>query len=126
MKMEREKILIVDDTPANIDVLGAILMSDYDVSVAVSGSMALDIAASPTPPDLILLDIMMPEMDGYEAMYQIKKLNSEMPIIAQTAFALLEEKKKCIDLGFDDYIAKPIKLDELMQKIEKQLNFFVF
>ena len=59
----KERILIVDDTPANIDVLGAILTDDYDISVAVNGPMALDIANSSTPPDLILLDIMMPEMD---------------------------------------------------------------
>lgn len=63
----------------------------------------------------------MPIMDGYESMLLIKKLRPKLPIIAQTAFALLEEQNRCLELGFNDYISKPIKSEELFQKIELHL-----
>lgn len=124
MKMEREKILIVDDTPANIDVLGAILMSDYDVSVAVNGSMALDIAASPAPPDLILLDIMMPEMDGYEVARQLKsnKRTRQIPVIFVTAKIEEEDEAFGFQVGGVDYIRKPVNASVTLARIKSQLE----
>jgi PAS domain S-box-containing protein len=116
-------ILIAEDEDLNFRVLQiALSKTGANIIRAATGVEAVNTFNAQKDIHIILMDIQMPEMDGYEAMFQIKKVNSSMPIIAQTAFALLEEKKKCIDMGFDDYIAKPIKLDELMQKIEKHLQ----
>lgn len=84
---KKERILIVDDTPANIDVLGAVLMPDYEISVAVSGPMALEIMDSGLNPDLVLLDVMMPEMDGYEVARRLKSKaeTRDIPVIFVTA-----------------------------------------
>ncbi len=72
--------------------------------------------------DLILMDIKMPGMNGFEATAEIKKIKSEIPIIAQTAYTLAEEKEKCLAVGCDDYIAKPIDRKLLLEKINKFLD----
>ena len=121
---QKEKILIVDDTPANIDVLGAILMDDYDISVAVTGAMALDIARSKNPPDLILLDIMMPEMDGYEVAQKLKSdhATSQIPIIFVTAKIEDSDEAFGFELGAVDYIRKPVTPKVAMARIKSQLE----
>ena len=68
------------------------------------------------------MDIQMPVMDGYEASHQIKLLNSSVPIIAQTSYAMANEKEKCIDAGCDDYITKPLDLDQLLSLINKFIS----
>lgn len=121
---EKERILIVDDTPANIDVLGAILTEDYDISVAVNGPMALDIATSPTPPDLILLDIMMPEMDGYEVARQLKANNrtQQIPIIFVTAKIEDQDEAFGFEIGAVDYIRKPVNPPVTLARVKSQLE----
>ncbi len=120
----KQRILIVDDTPANIDVLGAMLMDHYEISVAVNGPMALEIADAEIPPDLILLDIMMPGMDGYEVARQLKltPVTREIPIIFVTA--KIEEKDEAFGftLGAVDYIRKPVSTSVTLARIKSQLE----
>ncbi len=121
---EKDRILIVDDTPANIDVLGAILSDEFDISVAVNGSMALDIAKSDSPPDLILLDIMMPEMDGYEVAKHLKSRHStqKIPIIFVTAKIEDTDEALGFQVGAVDYIRKPITPSVTLARIKSQLE----
>ncbi len=117
-------ILIVDDTPANIDVLGAILMPYYEISVAVNGPMALDIVDSGVIPDLVLLDIMMPEMDGYEVCAKLKssRETKDIPIIFLTAKTSAEDIVKGFEAGGVDYITKPFNSTELLARIRTHLE----
>lgn len=117
-----KNILIAEDEDLNFKVLQIALKKTHaSILRANNGVEAVEIAKAESDIHLILMDIQMPMMDGYEAMQTIKKLKPELPIIAQTAFALLEEQQRCIDLGFNDYIAKPIDTTELFRKIEMQL-----
>lgn len=120
----KKKILIVDDTPANIDVLGGILAQDYDISVAISGHMALDIVHSGEPPDLILLDIMMPEMDGYEVAKRLKshQATSHIPIIFVTAKIDDSDEAVGFEAGAVDYIRKPVNAPITLARIKSQLE----
>lgn len=120
----KEKILIVDDTPANIDVLGGILVRDYDISVAISGHMALDIVHSGETPDLILLDIMMPEMDGYEVARRLKadQATSHIPIIFVTAKIDDADEAVGFEVGAVDYIRKPVNAPITLARIKSQLE----
>ncbi|WP_320041196.1 EAL domain-containing protein [uncultured Desulfobacter sp.] len=120
----KEKILIVDDTPANIDVLGGILSRDYDICVAISGHMALDIVNSGEIPDLILLDIMMPEMDGYEVARLLKanQNTNHIPIIFVTAKVEDEDEAAGFEMGAVDYIRKPVNAPITLARIKSQLE----
>ena len=102
-------VLVVDDEPANIDILLGILSPYYHVKVAPSGAIALKIVQQFTP-DLILLDIMMPEMDGFEVCKQLKtdRLLSQIPVIFVTALTQGENEEKGFKLGAVDYITKPV------------------
>lgn len=114
---EGKKLLLVDDDMRNIYSLTAILEDKgFEISVASNGRESLDVLAEDPDKDLILMDIMMPEMDGYEAMAEIRKKEcfSELPIIALTAKAMKGDKKKCIDAGANDYISKPLDTDKLL------------
>jgi PAS domain S-box-containing protein len=118
-----KKILIAEDEDLNFKVLQISLRkTNVDIIRAYNGKEALEIIHHSSDIDLILMDIQMPVMDGYDAMTSIKKIEPNLPIIAQTAFALLEEQKHCLDMGFNDYISKPISTEELFQKIEAQFN----
>ncbi|MCP4118848.1 MAG: EAL domain-containing protein [Desulfobacteraceae bacterium] len=120
----KERILIVDDTPANIDVLGSMLMDHYEISVAVNGPMALEIADADLQPDLILLDIMMPGMDGYEVARQLKSTPAtrEIPIIFVTAKIEEEDEAFGFALGAVDYIRKPVSTSVTLARIKSQLE----
>lgn len=102
-------ILIVDDQPANIHALTRLLKEDYRILVATSGPRALELAAGDTGPDLILLDIMMPDMDGYEVCRRLKNNahTKNIPIIFVTVMGGSEDEAQGLDLGAVDYIAKP-------------------
>ena len=110
MSSEQQTILIVDDTPANIDVLGGILRGHYRIQAALSGPQALVLAQGPRRPDLILLDVMMPEMDGYEVLRRLKgdPVTAAVPVIFVTALADAEDEEKGLRLGAVDYLTKPI------------------
>lgn len=118
----KDTILVVDDTQANIDILLEFL-SDYDVIVALDGMSALDILKEENDIDLILLDVMMPKIDGFEVCSLIKKNKniSEIPIIFITA----KTDEASIEMGFNvggvDYIQKPFKPSELIARVKTQL-----
>ncbi len=107
---EKSTILIVDDTPASIDLLVELLKSDYQVKVASSGQRALDLVFAGLLPDLILLDIMMPGLDGYAVCRRLKAnaATRNIPIIFVTAMSEVEDETKGLELGGADYVTKPI------------------
>jgi putative two-component system response regulator len=121
-QIKNSRILIVDDTPENIDVLVEVL-SSYKRSVATNGEKALQIAGSDNPPDLILLDIMMPGMDGYEVCQKLKseKKTRAIPVIFLTAMADEKSEKKGLALGAVDYITKPISPPIVMERVKNHL-----
>ena len=106
----KPSILVVDDTPANLTLMTGLLQDDYQVRAATSGEKALKIACSENPPDLILLDIMMPEMDGHEVCRRLKadEKTCDIPIIFLTAMSEAEDEEKGLKLGAVDYITKPV------------------
>jgi sigma-B regulation protein RsbU (phosphoserine phosphatase) len=106
----KPSILVVDDTPANLTLMTGLLQDDYQVRAATSGEKALKIACSENPPDLILLDIMMPEMDGHEVCRRLKadEKTQDIPIIFLTAMSEAEDEEKGLKLGAVDYITKPV------------------
>jgi len=119
----KQRILIVDDTPENIDVLVDVL-SDYKRSVASNGKKALEIATAHNSPDLILLDIMMPGIDGYEVCRRLKSAEKtkEIPVIFLTAMTSEESETKGLQLGAVDYITKPISPPIVMQRVKTHLE----
>ncbi len=120
---ENKVILIVEDDPVNYKFLEKVLRkTKAKVLWAEDGKPAIEICRSNQPVDLILMDIEMPEINGHEATKQIKKLNKDIPIIAQTAFAMSPERDKSLKAGCDDFISKPIKVPQLISKIHKYLN----
>ncbi|APE03743.1 two-component system response regulator [Alteromonas mediterranea] len=119
----RFSILVVDDEPANIDILLGILGPFYDVKVAPSGAIALKITQQFTP-DLILLDIMMPGMDGFEVCRQLKsdKLLSRIPVIFVTALSQGENEEKGFELGAVDYITKPVSPSLALARVKTHIS----
>ncbi len=118
-------ILIVDDTPINIHVLAESLRADYRVKIATSGPAALTIAVNPeSRPDLILLDVMMPEMDGYEVCRRLKQepLTRSIPVMFVTAKADIIDEEQGLRLGAADYIAKPINAGIVLQRVRNLLE----
>jgi sigma-B regulation protein RsbU (phosphoserine phosphatase) len=115
-------ILAVDDTPENLDVVKGILARDYVVKVAINGPMALKIVEK-QPPDLILLDVMMPGMDGYEVCRQLKSNpeTSDVPVIFLTAMDQTSDEAHGFSLGAADYIAKPVNPPILKARVQTHL-----
>ncbi|MFQ3585447.1 response regulator [Thermostichus vulcanus] len=117
-------ILLVDDTLENLDVLDELLSEQgYEVRRAINGSMALR-AVEADPPDLILLDIMMPEMDGYQVCEQIKKNEAtwDIPIIFISALSDVFDKVKAFQVGGVDYLSKPFQAEEVLARVKTHLN----
>jgi len=117
-------ILIVDDTPENLSVLGELLQRSYRVRAANSGRRALQIAQSQPTPDLILLDAMMPEMDGYAVLSQLRgnPLTQQIPVIFVTAMDGTEDEEHGLDCGAVDYITKPIRPAIVLARVRTQLE----
>jgi len=117
------RVMIVDDTPTNIKILVNALAEEYELSVATNGRECLD-AVLENPPDLILLDIMMPEMDGYEACTWLKHNDSTcmIPIIFLTAKNEVEDETKGLTLGAVDYITKPFSISIVKNRVKNQLD----
>ncbi|MFI3195411.1 MAG: two-component system response regulator [Methylococcaceae bacterium] len=122
--LPQKTILIVDDTPDNLAVLGELLMPYYKVRIANSGARALASAIIEPLPDLILLDIMMPGMDGYEVLKRLKETpdTREIPVIFITALDQTEDEKEGLALGAVDYISKPIRPPIILARIKGQLD----
>jgi len=118
------RILVVDDTPANIQALAAILKDKgYQISVATNGKQALDVLAK-IRPDLILLDVMMPEMDGFETCRRIKASEEwkQIPVIFLTARTETADIVQGFELGAVDYVAKPFHAHELLARVNTHLT----
>ncbi|WP_269533879.1 two-component system response regulator [Chitinimonas sp. BJYL2] len=122
--LEKPTILIVDDTPENIAVLSALLRDRYKTKVATSGVKALDIAASEPRPDLILLDVMMPELDGYETCQRLKAnpQTADIPVIFLTARTQVEDEELGLQVGAVDYITKPISPPIVLARVRTHLS----
>ncbi len=120
---ESIKILIVDDTPENIDTLGT-LLGNYKRMVALSGEKALALAVKDPKPDLILLDIMMPGIDGYEVCRRLKadKATRNIPIIFLTSKTNREDILKGFEIGAQDYVTKPFDKNELLARVKTQVE----
>ncbi len=111
-------ILVAEDEEVNFRFLEAVLSrTDVQLINAVNGRQAVDLVKNINKIDLILMDIKMPEMNGYDATREIKKIKPDIPIIAQTAFSMKNDREKSLDAGCDDYIPKPIDIQNLMTKI---------
>ena len=122
--MSKKKILVVDDEPTNIRVIGDILSTIYQVKAANSGANALKILDSDSDISLILLDIMMPEMDGYEVCRLIKEKNEtrNIPVIIVSALTSIEEQMQGFEAGAEDYLPKPVNPDILLAKISHAID----
>ncbi|GAB3649491.1 response regulator [Echinicola sediminis] len=123
--LEGKKLLLVDDDMRNIFALSSSLQQHgLKVEIANNGLEALDKLQQTEGIDLVLMDIMMPEMDGYEAMKNIRSGNTykEVPIIALTAKAMKNDREKCIEAGANDYISKPVDMDKLLSLMRVWLS----
>ena len=121
---QRATILVVDDTADNLKLMSGLLKDYYKVKIANNGKKALAIAALDTRPDLILLDIMMPEMDGYEVCRQLKRdpMTRDIPVIFLTAKAEVEDEEMGLRLGAVDYVIKPISPPIVLARVETHLK----
>lgn len=120
----QKTLLLVDDTPENLTVLGEILMPHYRVRVASSGARALAAATTDPRPDLVLLDVMMPEMDGYEVISRLRAdpRTRELPVIFVTALDSTEDEAHGLELGAVDYITKPVRPAIVLARVRGQLE----
>ena len=120
--MNKKRLLIIDDDPRNIFALvNTLKAKSYDCMSCLSAEEALKILASDENVDAILIDMMMPEMDGYDAIPLIKNIPSRAStlVIAVTAQAMTGDKEKCFEAGADDYVSKPINVDKLLIALSK-------
>jgi len=122
--MSDKTVLIVDDTPQNLSILGELLQPLYRVRAANSGERALAIARSDLQPDIILLDVMMPGMDGYEVIRQLKQdeVTRDIPVIFVTALTESSEEQRGLALGAVDYITKPFNPEIVLARVNSQLE----
>lgn len=121
---QRATVLVVDDTVEVIDLLVDLLKGQYRVKAATNGHRALEIAASESPPDLILLDIMMPDLSGYAVCEQLKASPStrHIPVIFLTAMTSTEDERKGLELGAVDFITKPVNPPIVLARVATQLQ----
>jgi putative two-component system response regulator len=124
--LPKQSVLVVDDTPDNIDLLTEVLSDDYRIRVATSGEKALKIVYSDEPPDLILLDIMMPGLSGLEICRRLKANpdRRRIPIIFVTAMTSVEDEKLGLELGAVDYITKPISPPIVRARVRTHLALY--
>jgi putative two-component system response regulator len=119
---DRDTVLVVDDTPANLTLMAHVLNKHYRVQMAVSGAKALEIARR-SPPDVIVLDVMMPEIDGYEVCRQLKAdpATQHVPVIFLTALTRPEDESAAFDAGGADFVTKPFNPVTLQARVRTQL-----
>jgi len=124
--MRRPTVLVADDSPQNIELLSRVLGQDYRVKVATSGEKALKIVYSDEPPDLILLDIMMPDLSGHEVCRRIKSNpdRRRIPVIFVTAMTTIEDESLGLSLGAVDYITKPISPPLVQARVRTHLALY--
>ncbi len=121
--VKKPTVLVVDDTPDNLALMSGLLRKDYRVKVATNGQQAINVATSGEPPDLILLDIMMPGMDGYTACAILKAdpRTRPIPIIFLTAKTEVEDETRGLELGAVDYLTKPVRPPIALARIKTHL-----
>jgi two-component system cell cycle response regulator DivK len=118
------KILLVEDNEMNRDMLSRRLTRNgFEIVIAVNGQQGVDLASAETP-DLILMDMSLPVLDGWEATRQLKAnlATAKIPVIALTAHAMVQDKEKALAAGCDDFDTKPIELPRLLEKINSLLR----
>src|ERR1700749_3025462 len=122
-KVEKQTVLLVDDAPANIQIVNSILKDTYKIRIATNGAKALELASATPPPDLILLDVMMPEMDGYEVCSRLKKdpQTRDIPVIFLTGQTEIEDETRGFEDGAVDYIHKPFSPAVVKARVQTHL-----
>ena len=120
---QKKTILLVDDAPANIQIANSILKDTYKIRIATSGAKALELARVDPFPDLILLDVMMPEMDGYEVCSRLKDdpQTRDIPVIFLTGQTETEDETRGFEVGAVDYIHKPFSPAVVMARVQTHL-----
>jgi len=123
MKTKKLKILIAEDNKV-ADLLFTLVLEEYAYKIlhAETGIEAVTISRENPDIDLLVMDVKMPEMDGYEAARQIRLFNKTIVIIAQTAYVLPGERDKAIEAGCNDYLSKPLRINELLAIIDNYFN----
>ena len=118
MKAQKKKILAVDDNPDNTTIVKELFREDYDLRTAATGKEALEMATD-FQPDLILLDIMLPDMDGYEVCRRLREHSSlsHTKIVMVTAKGALEDKVTGYEVGANDYITKPFEEENILESV---------
>ena len=120
---DEKTILVAEDEELNYKVIEtALRRTQVNIIRAKDGRQAIEFCQAFNKIDLVLMDIQMPEINGFDATRMIKKFRQDLPIIAQTAYALSGEKEKCIEAGCDDYLAKPLIIDDLLSKMSSYLE----
>ncbi len=121
---DKPTIFVVDDTPDNLSLMSSLLKPLYRVKVANSGERALAYLENNDVPDLILLDIMMPGLSGYDVLSQLKSMTKtrDIPVVFLTAMSSMEDEKKGLEMGAVDYITKPISPPIVLARIKTQLQ----
>ncbi len=126
MDNKKQTVLVVDDVTENIDILTNILREDYIVKAAKSGQQALKIVSMENKPDMVLLDIMMPEMDGYEVIKQLKadEETKDIPVIFISALGEIKDETYGFSLGAKDYIIKPVNPSIVKARVQTHLTLY--
>ena len=119
---DKQAILVVDDAPENIEVLREALKDQYRVKAALTGERALKIAAAVPRPDMILLDVMLPDMDGFTVTRRLREKGQHVPVLFLTARDDTADKVQGLTVGGDDYVTKPFSLEEVVARIRAVLR----
>ncbi|MEW6164246.1 MAG: two-component system response regulator [Pseudomonadota bacterium] len=121
---DKATVLVVDDTPDNLSLMSGLLKDTYKVKVANNGEKALKIAQAAPPPDLVLLDIMMPGLSGHDVIRELKAnpATRDIPVIFLTAMSEVEDEKKGLEMGAVDYITKPVSPPIVMARVANHLQ----
>lgn len=118
---DRRTLLVAEDNESNYFLISSLLEDDYKLLHAWNGREAVDMFSDHRP-DLILMDINMPLMDGYEATRNIRQLSETVPVIAVTAYAFASDRTRIMESGFNSYVSKPINADRLISEIDRLLR----
>ena len=114
-------MLVAEDNPSNYKLVEVLLRRDYDLLHAWNGEEAVALFAD-CRPDLVLMDINMPVMDGYEALRGVREISPDVPVIALTAYAFETDRQRMFQAGFNECLAKPLRADELRTRIAALLS----